>query len=235
MQLPASVTQHLHANAEEAAQALADAVADRLRARLAQSTGASLLLSGGRTPARFQQLLSQKALDWSKVSISLADDRWLPPDHIDSNEWLLRKNLLTGPAAAARFVPLVDITCSPEQHLANAELALDTLAKPLDAIVLGVGDDGHTASLFPDAMETLAAMNPDNARRLAIIRPASAPYTRISATLRTLLDARIIYILVQGDSKRAALEAACRSGCKPLAIAAILHQLDVPVHLYFSP
>lgn len=235
MKLPRAVTQHLHSSASASAEALASAVADRLREGLDRSARASLLVPGGRTPVLFQQTLSRQSLDWSKVSISLSDDRWLPADHADSNELLLRRNLLQGPAAAARFVSLVDASVSALSHLVAAETAFDSLSQPLDAVVLGIGEDGHTASLFPDAAETLVAIDPTNGHRLAIIQPTSAPYTRISATLNALLNAKIIYILAQGDAKRAALEGAATQSKTTLALAAILNQQDVPVHLYYNP
>lgn len=234
LQMPATVIQHWRGNATVAAEALALAVAAKLQSGVRRHGTASLLLSGGRTPALFQQRLSAQPLDWSSIALSLTDDRWLPADHADSNEKLLRENLLRGPAAAARFIPLVDSMIKPEQHLASAERAIQQMQWPIDAVVLGVGEDGHTASLFADAPETAAAINLHNPNRLAAIHPATAPYPRISMTLQALLQTRVIFILAHGEPKRAALEAACRPGTTPLALSYILRQRNVPVHLYYS-
>lgn len=235
LDLPTLVFQHLYAAPSEAAQALANMTADKLREGLHHSGHASLLVSGGRTPTLFQDRLSEEILDWGKTTVSLTDDRWLEPSHADSNERLVRQHLLKGPAAAARFIPLADATTTVEKHLRVVEQALQGVHKPYDAVVLGVGEDGHTASLFPDAEGITAALDLDKAQRVAAITSATAPYPRISMTLRALLETKAILILIQGEAKRVTIENAGRRSASELAISAILKQEEIPVHLYYSP
>ena len=233
--LPASVQQRLFAGSAECAQALALTVAEALRDGLRQRDAASLIVSGGRSPVAFQELLSAQELDWGKVLVSLADDRWLPPDHADSNERLVRQHLLRGAAAAARFVPLVNAAVTPQQHLQAAEQALLQLPRPYDALVLGMGEDGHTASLFPGADGTAAALDLGRPQRLAAVGPVTAPYPRITLTLRALLEARALLILIQGEAKRAAIERVMRCDPAQFALTAVLRQAAVPVQVFYSP
>jgi len=235
MQLPATVRQHLFASGAEAAQALAAMAAEALREGLRQRGTALLFVSGGRTPAAFMDALSTQALDWAGVVVSLADDRWVAADNADSNELLVRQHLLRGPAAAARFMPLVDAALTPQQHLAAVEQALAQLPHPCDAVVLGMGEDGHTASLFPGADGTAAALDLRRPQRVAAVTPVTAPYPRITLTLRALLDARALMILLQGEAKRATIEMALR--CDPAQHGGhgMLRQEAVPVHLFYSP
>lgn len=235
LQLPASVRQHLFASGAETAQALTALVAGALRRGVSERGAGSLIVSGGRSPTAFFEALSVQALAWDKIVVSLADDRWVAADDADSNENLVRRHLLRGAAAAARFVPLVDVGVTPEQHLAAAERALATVPHPYDAVLLGVGDDGHTASMFPGADATPAALDVRRPQRLAAVTPKDAPHRRISLTLRALLDTRLVVILIAGEGKRAAIELAARSTPEQHPIAAFLQQDAVPVHVFFSP
>jgi 6-phosphogluconolactonase len=235
LNLPTTVQQNLFASAAESAQALASTVAKALQEGLRHRGKASLIVSGGRTPSLFLNVLSSHMIDWANVDVSLADDRWLPADHADSNEHLVRQHLLRGPAAAARFVSLVNSAVTPEQHLLAAEQSLLQMSHPYDAVVLGVGDDGHTASLFPDADDITAALNLQKAQHLAVITPKAAPYQRITLTLRALLDARSLMILIEGSSKRTALENAAHGDSSKFAINTLLQQKSLPVHLFYNP
>lgn len=235
LNLPATVQQHLFASAAESSQALASKVAHALNEGLRHRGKASLIVSGGRTPSLFLNVLSSHQIDWKNVDVSLADDRWLPADHADSNERLVRQHLLCGPASAAHFVSLVNSDTTAEQHLASAERSLLQMSHPYDAVVLGVGDDGHTASLFPDADDIATALDLHNARQLAVITPKAAPYQRITMTLRALLDARALMFLIEGDSKRTALEQAVYGDPSRFAINTLLQQESLPVHLFYNP
>lgn len=232
--LPSHLGQWLFEDAEQTAQALARQVAQQLRLALAARGLATLVVSGGRTPVRFLELVARTDLDWSKVTITLADDRWVADDHPDSNADLVRRHLLNGLASKARFVPLVNAVVSPEQHLPTAERHLAGLTRPFDVVVLGMGEDGHTASLFPAAAGTDAAMDLRSPQQLALITPGQAAHRRITMTLRTLLDARSVALLIQGESKRAVVEVASIGLAQDYPIAAILQQHTVPVDIFYS-
>jgi len=213
--------------------ALADFVIARLSAGLAERGRASLVVSGGRTPRGFFARLAAADLDWSRVGITLADDRWVPPDHADSNERGVREHLLIGPVAAARFVPLYDGSATPEAGCAAFRAGLATLAQPFDVLILGMGGDGHTASLFPDAAEIGAGLDLANDADCLAVHPTQAPHARLSLTRRRLLDSRCLVLHVTGLDKREVLERALADG--PVAeypIRLALHQDDAPLHVF---
>ena len=235
LKLPAHVAQDVFADARTMAAALADRVAAMLRHALGQRGRASLVVSGGRSPVPFLRALGARELDWSRVAVTLADERWLPPDHADSNAGLLRANLLQGPAAAARFVPLYGGEASPEEGLAASAARLADMPRPFDVIVLGMGDDGHFASLFPGVPQ-LARLLGDTAPPLAAVVPPCAPHPRITLSLPALLDARRLLLPIQGGAKRAAIEAAADCGePESLPVAALLQQKRTPLQVFFSP
>lgn len=230
-----AVHEHAFASAAEAARALAAAVAGQLNGALKARPQASLVVSGGRSPIAFFHCLRQMPVEWARVRISLADERWLPPRHPDSNACLVSEHLLQG-AAAAQFVPLWNGAATPSQAVAERQQALRALPRPFDAVVLGMGEDGHTASLFPGAAGLAAALDPAGVDTLVAIDPPGAPYPRLSLTLAALLDSRQLYLPLSGDRKRAIYRQA-RDECRPLTlpVAAVLCQATVPVAVYLAP
>ncbi len=225
------------ASADSAARALADDVATWLAQALADRGHASLVVSGGRSPVAFFNALSDAALDWGRITITLADERWVAPDDEASNEHLLRQHLLRGRAAAAHFIPLKSPTATAEQALAERGAALAAVLPAADVLMLGMGDDGHTASLFPDAAGIEASLDPHAAPALVAMHPTLAPHARISFNLAALVAARHAVLLLAGAGKREVLARACPAGLlgalppAPLPIAALWHhrrgQLDI--------
>ncbi len=215
-------------------QALAQRVAAALRAGLDARGEAALAVSGGRTPAGFFRHLSLQQLNWSRVAITLVDERWLPPDHPDSNERMLRTQLLRRTAAAAHFTGLKTAHDNARSAENSCEQALAKLPWPLDAVHLGVGGDGHTASWFADAPEYARALDTNAPARVLACHPQSAPYARMSLSLRAVLDSRLILLQLTGSDKRAVLEAAL-AGDRSLPVTAVLQQRRVPVAIYWAP
>lgn len=202
-------------SAQVLAQELAALVAQRLRDGLAQRGRALLIVSGGSTPVPFFQALSGMALDWAKVHVLLADERWLPPDHPDSNEGLVKRHLLQGPASLAMFTPLYNGAPSPQDAGAEVERAVSALPWPAEVVVLGMGGDGHTASLFPHDPALAEALQDDAHRRcLPVAAPAlpNVPVPRLTLTRYALLDARRLIIHITGNSKLALLKLAMQDG-----------------------
>lgn len=232
LQLPGQVVQNLFADAATAAVELADAVALALRTALSERARASLLVSGGRSPIAFFQALSKEPLEWNRVVVSLADERWVGPTHADSNARLVAEHLLQNAAAAATWVPLKSDADTPEAGLDASEQALAVLPLPIDVLVLGVGDDGHTASLFPCADETPQALSAP--RLLAAIHPRMAPHARITLTLPALLAARNTFVSIAGASKRQVLEQAVVAK-PPLPSGLVLLHSQNPVQVFWSP
>ncbi|HYR25392.1 MAG TPA: 6-phosphogluconolactonase [Aquabacterium sp.] len=227
---------HTAADAAALARDLALTVAGLLRAGIAERGQALLIVSGGSTPLPFFEALAQQLLPWAQVTITLADERWVPATHPDSNERLVRAHLLQGHAAPARFVPLFNGAASPQAAQAALDAVLRSLPWPADAVVLGMGGDGHTASLFPHAAELHQALDLDDAGRCIAVGAPSAPNVpvpRISLTARALLDARQVLIHVTGAAKVELLRQAMQPG--PVAewpIRLALHQQQAPCHIF---
>jgi 6-phosphogluconolactonase len=188
---------------EALAHMLSDDIVGRLQAAIDSGAGASLVVSGGSTPAPVFACLSEADIDWSQIKVTLADERWVPPGHPDSNESLVRDTLLVKKAAFAQFVSLYRDGISPELAVAEVAIDLKQMASPFTVVILGMGNDGHTASLFPDApgAQLSRAMDLHNVEGLALMHPASVSQTRITLTRRALLNANHRYLHITGEQK----------------------------------
>jgi 6-phosphogluconolactonase len=222
------------------ADALASEVAKDIAAQLARAVTArgqaSLLVSGGHSPARLFERLRTQALDWSQVSIALVDERWVEPTDPESNERLLRETLLRDGAAAARFFGLKNPAPSPDLGAGPAWNALARIPRPSDITVLGMGDDGHTASLFPGSPNLKSALDPEASEGCIGMWSPSAPHARLSLNLRALLDSRRILIFLVGEAKLRTYAAACGPGpVEEMPVRAVLRQQRVPVEVVWAP
>jgi 6-phosphogluconolactonase len=197
---------------------------------------ASLVVSGGRTPVRlFEQLRTEK-VDWSRISITLADERWVETSDAASNEGLVRKHLLADEAANARFVGLKNPAPTPEAGADWAWRALSRVPHPYDVILLGMGNDGHTASLFPGSLALARALDPAAPPGCIAVNALAAPHARVSLNLAALLDARRIIVHIEGEAKWQVYQKARVPGStNELPVRAVLHQQEVPVDVYWSP
>jgi len=166
---------------------------------------AYLVVSGGKTPLPLFKLLAQTTLPWEQVTICLADERCVSADDAARNERMLRNNLLQLKAKTANFISLYD-ELQPTKTLQNLEQTLLALPQ-FDVVILGMGEDGHTASLFP-CSEELATGLSDNAPAVLIVNPKTAPHQRISLSKNRLLNTRSVYIHLTGNNKRVILEQA---------------------------
>ena len=205
--------------------ALADAAAAAVVARLTDGLTAhgraSLVATGGRSPGPVYDRLSITGLDWAHVAVTLSDERQVDAESPNSNARLLRERLFVGPAAAAQFLPLTDY----------AEPALRKLM-PFDAVILGMGDDGHVASLIPGSPVMAHAAGP----ALTAESPqgfGSPPVPRISLTFAALLQSRAIFLLIAGEAKREVIDKA-QAGAD-LPVRTLLAQDRVPVRILWAP
>ncbi|PWC33373.1 6-phosphogluconolactonase [Azospirillum sp. TSO35-2] len=194
---------------QDLAETLADEAAALLTAAIAARGRATMALPGGRTPTPFLNALGRREVAWDKVTATLVDDRWLPADNPDSNAHTLRATLLAA-APAIRFIPLHTGAATPEEGEAACAEALRALDGPFDLMVTGMGEDGHVASLFPDAPGLAAAW--EGTAPCRAIRSPTAPHPRMTLTLPRLLDSRRIVVLITGGAKRAVLEQARADG-----------------------
>ena len=206
------------------AQTLAQHIAQRLSEAIEQRGRALLCVSGGKSPIALFHALSCQALAWQQVTVTLVDERCVPWGHPDSNATLVQQHLLQGPAAQAQFLKWVpDTVTEPPPALPWQEQlpvlttwaqAVDEALRPLwpaDVVVLGMGLDGHTASLFHDARGLKVAIDAGNQALCAPIRPPQAPHDRLSLTLNALRSARHLALQLQGPDKREVYEEARRT------------------------
>lgn len=198
--------------------ALARCVVSDLRAALNRRGAAVLAVPGGTTPGPFFDLLGGFDLDWSQVAILPTDERCVPPDDARANARLIRGRLMTEAAKAAHFVPLWSEDGAAGLTAIGAQVAR---LLPVDVAVLGMGADGHVASLFPGADRLAEALAPDAPPVLPITAPA-APEPRVTLTAPVLRGAFALHLLVTGDDKRAVIEGARGADPLVLPVAAIL-------------
>jgi len=211
-------------------------ICDRLRRGIEQRGEAVLVVSGGRTPVALFQSLSQQPLDWSRVQITLADERWVPADHADANERMVRQHLLQNRAAAARFVSLLNSAVTPHEGQVDVEQRLQVLPELIDLGILGMGEDGHTASFFPHAEELAQALAPEPPAWCAAVTPPQAPWPRMTLTLPRLLASRELVLHLYGEFKLPVLQAALSEGTlEAMPVRALLRQSKTPVSIWWAP
>lgn len=210
------------------AAALADAVAAEVAACLGEALKtrgrASLVATGGRSPGPVYDRLKDAPLDWARVNVTLSDERCVPADHADSNAQLVRERLLTGPAAKAHLIPLWP----------KPEPAAIAALTPFDAVMLGMGEDGHIASLIPGDPDLARKLDPEGADLLADT-PAglgSPPLARVTLTLKALLGARAIFLLISGGAKRLVIDRALAG--EDLPVRALMRP-GIPLKIFWSP
>lgn len=225
---------HRHADVEAMSGALALAVEAALAQALSVRGEASLAVAGGRTPLPLFERLARLPLAWARVHVTLTDERVVPVSDPASNERLVRERLLRGAAAGARFHPLMNGHEEPDTRAQAAWEQLAWLPRPFDAVVLGLGEDGHIAGLFADA--PAPALDPAAPPGCVTTTAPVAPVERLSLNLAALLDARQLWLVVVGAAKLAILEEALRPGAvTALPVRALLKQTVVPVRVEWAP
>ncbi len=191
---------------------------------------AYLVVSGGRTPVPLFERLSRQMLPWPQITILLADERWLPATDAQSNEGLVREHLLQHQAAAANFVSLLTDDSDAHQAVTKVSERLADLPR-FDAVILGMGEDGHTASLFPCSTELEHALITD--APVAAVTPTTAPHQRMSLSYSRLLNSRHIYFHLSGTAKAATLEKVMRPEAD-FPASRFLQQQQVPVEVMLA-
>ncbi len=215
-------------------EALANKVANKLTQAIAENGKASLAVSGGSTPKGFFTKLSQFDLAWNKVTVTLADERWVEFESDASNTRLVHESLLQNNAAKATFF-----------HLKVGELTEETLAElntqakikvlPFDVLILGMGEDGHTASLFPCSEQIKQGLDVSNQDALMKVVPKTAPNDRITFTFSQLIQSKNIILHVCGDNKKVVLDQA-NSGDDffEMPIRAFLQNQNTQTQVYWA-
>lgn len=215
------------ASRDELAEALSKKIAARLASAIAERGAATLAVSGGTTPGLFFRALSRERLDWGKVTVTLVDERNVPPDSPRSNQRLVTENLLQNAAATAKFIGLY-AAGNLQDATRSASNALER-ALPLDAVVLGMGTDGHTASFFPDADNLDKLLDPASSARVLAVHAPSGGEPRLTLALARIVEVGFVALHIEGPEKRAVLETALQ-GAAHLPIRAVFdHARQVKV------
>jgi len=217
-----------------ASDAAAEKIAAAMKRRLDAQKSASLVVSGGTSPIDCFAALSETDLDWQRVEVLASDERWVPANHEDSNEKLIREGLLTGKATSASFIPFFSPGMSPADRCRELDEDIRFIAFPFACSLLGMGADGHFASLFPDADNLDAGLDPESTTLCIPVTTASSPYARISLTLSALARSDEIVLLFFGDDKRRVFEDAV-NGNETYPVRRLLMQKHAPVNSYWAP
>ena len=223
---------HVFPSREELARTLAETIAGKLSDAMAARGHGFVAVSGGSTPALLFAELSEAAIDWGKVTVTLIDERLVPPTSPRSNARLVADKLLQGPAAAARFVPLYHGTDDGDEAAMLARTALGKLPWPLDVAVLGMGGDGHTASFFPDAADVAELLAADADKLVLPVESVAAHEHRLTLTLGKIVEAGFLALHIEGPDKRQVLDRAL-SGEK-LPIRAAIEASPRPVEIFWA-
>lgn len=215
---------------------LAAHIATTIREAVAQRGAATLVLSGGTTPADLFARLDPMDLPWDKVSLTLSDERWVDLEDAASNEAMVRRTLATALAKGARLVGLKSPGADVADGLAATNERVATLRCPFDLVLLGMGEDGHTASFFPGGEGLEAALSGTGGLAVARVVPAMPGPARITLTRPALLDSQAIVLLITGEAKRRVLDQALEPGpVEALPVRSVLHQDLVPVSIWWAP
>jgi 6-phosphogluconolactonase len=224
-------------SAEDLYAALAEQVCGRLAAGVARDGCASLVASGGTTPGPLYDLLAQSQAPWEDVSVTLSDERWTDPSSKLSNENLVRARLLTANAAASHLAPFKTAHAYARDAEATVNAAIAAIRRPFDVVLLGMGIDGHTASLIPGAQGLARALDRGDPALVRAVEPPNlaAMGERMTLTLRGILGARWIVLLIRGEEKLTAYRRALAgTDILETPVRAVLHQTDVPVSVFWS-
>ncbi len=217
-----------YANREALVDSLSQRIVSLLKDAIKRQGRASLMVSGGSTPLPLFKALSASELDWSKVDIGLVDDRWVPASHQDSNERLVRDNLLVDKAAMANFIGMKTDEDDAFNAVSEVEARMQAFTMPFTVMLLGMGEDGHTASLFPCSEQLSDGLDRHSGKRVIATQPTTAPHQRMSLTLPAILNTTTLFLHLVGDSKKQVLDKALAEQDEmAMPIRAVLNAADV--------
>ncbi len=226
------ILEHVHSTRDEASGHAADLISAAVESAIEESGFSNVVVSGGSTPLDCFRQLSNKDLDWQNVMFFLSDERWVASNHDSSNEKMVRSELLNEGAVGAGLLPVFEEHSSLQSRC--AELQSELPDRGFTISMLGMGTDGHFASLFGDAENLDTGLDSLSSAFYIPIETAGSPHPRVSMTLSALLTSNQILLLIFGDEKRAVFERA-KAGDETLPIAALLRNASIPVHVVWAP
>ena len=217
------------------AAAVAACILDDLKTAVAARGTASLIVPGGTTPVAVFERLAATPFAWEKVTVIPCDERWVGTEHADSNEGLIRRHLRKGEAAGARIMGLYRPTIAPADAAPEIAATVAALPRPFSSVFLGMGEDGHFASLFPGRKETPAALDPSNKADIMTLAEPAKGHPRIGLTLSALVDCSHVLLAVTGAEKRIVLDRAMNDiNADTYPVAALLRQSRTPVDIFIG-
>jgi 6-phosphogluconolactonase len=217
---------------EELLKSLSCAIVDDIKKAIKTNGCATLLVSGGSTPKPLFQTLSKYDIEWNKVTISLVDERVVNPSCDDSNAKLVKENFLQNYAAKANFQALYNGSMNIDEALTHCNKLIHSFGS-IDVIILGMGADAHTASLFPNNEKLSSAYDLNYQDPTITITPTTAPYERLSLTLNSIINAKNIYLHFEGEQKQKIFEKAIESNdIYTYPIAAVLQHSRNHIQVY---
>ena len=228
----------LYPDADRLVTDLAEVIADRLSEAIRTRGVASFVASGGSTPGALYDRLCDADIAWDKVVVTTSDERWVAPGAEGSNEKLVRDHLLQRQACAAHLVGLRTAHATPAEAETESHARLNALPHPFDVTLIGMGTDGHTASLYPRAPGLERALDRSRDALTAAVSPVDAVGSnlRLSLTLKALLDSRLIIVLIRGEEKLAVYrQALIGTDVSTAPIRALIHQTETPVQVWWAP
>lgn len=235
----ATVTEKNFASKEEMTAALSELLQSGLSQGIEHDGEAVLLVSGGSSPAPAYRFLSGVDLGWDKITVAMVDERWVEASHEKSNEAFIKSTLLQDKAANARFVTMKNAAATAQQGLSECEAAYGQLKQPFDVTILGMGPDGHTASLFPHADGLDEALTSSNL--VAAINAHESEVTgaiteRMSLSLAGIANSKAVVLLISGEEKKAMYEQAKQPGSdKAIPLRAVLNHPNIDLTVFWCP
>ena len=215
-------------NREQATRFATQFIVGGLEKALESKATASLMVSGGSTPGGVLDALTAAELDWSRVMVGLVDERWVDPEHSASNERLVRSRLLKGRAGAAGFLPMKTVDGTPQEAAHDRDMAYAPHCTPADVLLLGMGEDGHTASWFPGSNGLAEALESD--ATITCIDATGCPVAgnhteRMTLTGKAVTGAAAVILLIFGESKKAVLERALNAPVEDMPVRYAIDKL----------
>ncbi len=237
--MPANITEKFFDTKEAYNEALGQSLATALSQGIETDGRSVLLVSGGSSPAPAYKYLSGIDLNWAQIDVAMVDERWVDSDHEKSNEAFIKQTLLQDKAQNANFVVMKNNADTAQTGQAECELSYQKLKSQFEVTILGMGSDGHTASLFPHAdglanalqtSDTTAAIN-------AIESNVTGKITeRMTLSLAGILRSKVIKLLISGEEKLAVYkQALAGEDVAEMPLRAVLQQTQVPVEVYWAP
>lgn len=236
-----NIKERFYRKREDLFESLTDHCQQKLEDACVKNGKASFMVSGGSTPAPLYKKLARRVMSWPKIDIALVDERWVDSNSQSSNAAFVKRTLLNHNAAQSRFTGLKTPQSSIERGIEQALSSYQSLKAPWDLTILGMGTDGHTASIFPQAQGTEDALNDDQSQLLTAIRANPSEVTgdnleRITLSKYGLLKSKEIVLLITGQEKldvyRRALE---QTDHHKMPVSAVLQQNQVPLQVFWAP